>query len=100
MNEYKKRRIRDLLISAVLLLGANLLFCFTAWLLSKYADVNFDQILFQFKSSTEGAHKSLINSAAFRVGFLGCAFTVIGYIAYGFLSGGFAPIMKKFARIS
>ncbi len=96
MTSEKKKRILKLILAAVLFLGANVLFCFTLWLLSKYDDVNFDQILFQAKSSTEGAHKSLINSAAFRVGFLGCAFTVIGYIIYGVLSGAFAPVFKKF----
>ena len=95
MTTEKKKRIVSLIVAAVIYLGANVLFCFTLWLLSKYDDVNFDQILFQFKSSTEGAHKSLINSAAFRVGVLGCAFSVIGYLAYALLSGGMAPFVKK-----
>ncbi len=80
------------MIAGLLLLGGNLLFFFTIWLLSKYDNIDLDQVLFQMKSPASGAHKNLLNSAFLRVGVFGFLSTAIGIVLYLLLSGR----MKKF----
>lgn len=89
----KKKKInKKALIAGLLLLGGNLLFFFTIWLLSKYDNIDLDQVLFQMKSPASGAHKNLLNSAFLRVGVFGFVGTGLCIFLYFVLSGR----IKKF----
>ncbi|MBQ8893306.1 MAG: LTA synthase family protein [Clostridia bacterium] len=86
---------KRLLISALLLLGGNLLFFFTIWLLSKYDQIQLDQVIFQMKSPASGAHKNLLTSAFLRVGVFGFALTGLEIFLYLLLSGRLTELFKK-----
>lgn len=75
-------------LALLLLLSGNFLLFFTIWLFGKYDQPYVDQLIFQLKSSSEGAQTALINSAAIRVGLFGIVLTVIETFAYVFLTGG------------
>ena len=86
---------KRLILSAILLLGGNLLFFFTIWLLSKYDQIQLDQVLFQMKSPASGAHKDLLSSAFFRVGVFGVVLTALEIFLYLLLSGRLKNAFKN-----
>jgi len=57
------------------------------WLTGKYDQVYMDQLIFQLKSSSEGAQGALINSAAIRVGLFGFVLTAAETALYCLLTG-------------
>ena len=63
-------------MTALCLLAGTLVFFLTIWMASKYDKVTLDQFIYAAKSSAAGANRSLINSAAVRVGVLGVAATL------------------------
>lgn len=97
MEESKitKKRIAALICSGVMILAANLLFFLLIWLLNRYDKVQFDQILYQLKSSSIGTNRDLSTGAAFRVGFFGIGLTAIEVLLYVLLSGNFKEKLKK-----
>ena len=54
--------------AAVFLFMADLLIMLTVWLGKNYVQVDFDQLLFQVKTSSEGVHGGLLSSALIQVG--------------------------------
>ena len=86
------------ILATLLLLGGNLLFFFTVWLLSKYDNIDLDQVLFQMKSPASGAHKNLLSSAFFRVGVFGFALTGIEYFLHILLAGKFKKRLQNSTR--
>lgn len=94
----EKKFSKRLLLADLLLLGGNLLFFFTIWLLSKYDNIDLDQVLFQMKSPASGAHKDLLSSAFFRVGVLGFALTAAEIFLYDLLAGRLQKLFKNSAR--
>ncbi len=91
----KKKFNKKALIAGLLLLGGNLLFFFTVWLLSKYDNIDLDQVLFQMKSPASGAHKNLLTSAFLRVGVFGFAATGLEIFLYLLSSG---RLQKRFVK--
>ncbi len=83
----KKKINKKAIIAEILLLGGNLLFFLTIWLLSKYDNIDLDQVLFQMKSPASGAHKNLLTSAFLRVVVFGIVATGLETLLYLLLSG-------------
>lgn len=74
--------------AAVLLLFlSNLLICLMFWMEHTYDQVRLDQILFLFKSTSEGAHSAISASAVFYVGVISVAFTALEAVLYRRLAG-------------
>ncbi len=95
----KKIKInKKALLAGLLLLGGNLLFFLTVWLLSKYDNIDLDQVLFQIKSPASGAHKNLLNSAFLRVGVFGFVATGLEISLYYLLSGRLKTLLQKKAK--
>lgn len=92
--KFSKRAI----LATLLLLGGNLLFFFTVWLLSKYDNIDLDQVLFQMKSPASGAHKNLLTSAFFRVGVFGFGLTGIELLLHTLLTGKFKKRLQNSKR--
>lgn len=84
-NKIHKKQIAAI----ILLLAANLVLFLTIWLMNKYDQVYLDQVIFQMKSSSEGVHNELANSAVIRVGLFGILLTAVEVPLYGLLSGAF-----------
>ena len=94
-NKISKKRIAALICAGIMILGANLLFFLLLWLVNRYDKVQFDQILYQLKSSSTGTHRDLATGAVFRVGFFGFALTGIEIFLYMLLSGNLKKMFKE-----
>lgn len=94
----KKKFSKRLLLADLLLLGGNLLFFCTIWLLSKYDNIDLDQVLFQMKSPASGAHKDLLSSAFLRVGVFGVVLTGLEIFLYYLLAGRLQTLFKNSRR--
>lgn len=82
----------------ILLLGGNLLFLFTIWLLSKYDHILLDQIIYQMKTSAAGANEDLMSSAYVRVILVGILLTTGEYFLWRILAGSIIPWREKFTK--
>ncbi len=94
----KKKINKKLLISAIILFAGNLLLFLTIWMMGKYEKVYFDQFLFQMKSSSQGVHRELANSAVTRVLGLGIISTVVEVLFYRLLSGRMEKLKENSKR--
>jgi len=97
----KKKFHKKLTAAAVLLLLANLLLFLTIWLLQKYDQIYFEQLLYQLKAPSGDVEGSLLSSAYIRVGLFGFAATFIEIMAWLVLSGKVRkklPENKKYRR--
>ena len=77
------------------LVGGNLLFFLTIWLANKYDDVSLDQFVYQLKSSSAGANRSITGSAILRVGVFGLGAAALEILACFICSGYFRETLKK-----
>lgn len=91
----KKKINKKLLCSAIILFAGNLLLFLTIWMMGKYDKVYFDQFLFQIKSSSQGIHRELANSAVTRVLGLGIILTTVEIVLYNFFSGRMKKLQEK-----
>ena len=82
--------------SAVLLIGGNVLFFFTVWLLSKYDQIQLDQVIFQMKTPAAGANRDLMTSAFLRVGVFSALLTVLELFLYLTFTGRLPRLFKRF----
>jgi phosphoglycerol transferase len=90
----KKTLVRSLWI-CLGLVGGNLLFFLTVWLANKYDDVSLDQFIYQMKSSSAGANRSIAGSAVVRVGVFGLGAAAVEILACLVSSGYFREKLKK-----
>ena len=67
--------------AAVFLFLADVLIMLTVWLGQNYVQVDFDQLLFQVKTTSEGVHNGLLSSALIQIGL----FSLIMILAEVFL---------------
>lgn len=93
-RKFKKSHI----LALILLLGGNLLFLFTVWLLSKYDHILLDQILYQMKTSAAGANENLMSSAYVRVILFGVLLTAGDFYLWLFLSGKMENCKQKYQK--
>ncbi len=75
------------ILAIVLLLGGNLLFLLTLWLLNKYDHILLDQVIYQIKTSAAGANQDLLGSAYIQVILYGLLLTGAEIFLYLLLSG-------------
>ena len=74
-------------IAALLLLLTNLLIMLAVWFGQTYVQVDFDQFLFQLKTTSKGLHGQLISSAAIWVGLFSVLLVVSEAKLYQWLTG-------------
>ena len=74
-------------LAIFLLLGGNLLFLLTLWLLNKYDHILLDQVIYQIKTSAAGANQDLLGSAYVQVILFGLLLTALEIFLYLLLSG-------------
>ena len=93
-----RRRALKRAISVCCLLLGNLLFFLTIWLANKYDHVSLDQFIYQLKTSSAGANRSLIGSAYVRVGLFGFLLTALEVFVYLLVNGRLPKLMKWIFR--
>ncbi len=72
-NAYSKKEKT----AALFLLLADILIMLAVWLGQNYDQVDFDQLLFQMKTTSKGVHGALLNSAVIQVGLLSLLLIVL-----------------------
>ena len=73
--------------AALFLFLADVLLMLAVWLEQKYAQVDFDQFLFQFKTTSTGVHSALLGSAIIQVGLFSLLLIVLEVWLYLRLTG-------------
>ena len=94
------KKIAKIVFSVVLLLLANYVFMFMIWILRRYDDVQFDQILYQIKSPIAGTSGGLIGSALGMTLGIGSLIAGVEFLIYFLLAGkitGLGTKIKKYA---
>ena len=97
------RQWAKIIAAAVLLLLANYIFFLMLWVMDRYDDVQFDQILYQIKSPIAGTGGGLIGSALFRIIGVGTIVAGLEVLAYLLLAGKIKALftkLKKYAAYS
>ena len=103
-NQPQKKKLTKkfkakIIFSLIFIIGANLLFMFMMWLISRYdGSLPFDQIWFTFKSPLAGANKDLVGDALQTILINGFSAATIEIGIYFLLAGKIKPLAKKFAR--
>ena len=83
-------------IAALFLFLADVLIMLTVWLGQNYVQVDFDQLLFQVKTTSEGVHEGLLNSALIYVGLFSLLLFLAEVWLYLRLTGrDHLPLIKK-----
>lgn len=76
-----------IVFAAIFVLAANLLFFLMLWIMDRYDDVQFDQILYQLKSPVAGTSGGIVGDAMLRVVLLGTLVAAAEIIIYIFFAG-------------
>ena len=82
-SSYSKKEIT----AAVFLFLANVLIMLTVWLGQNYVQVDFDQLLFQLKTTSKGVHGGLLGSAVIQVGLFSMLLFILEAFLYQWLTG-------------
>ena len=93
-----KKKLAKIITASLLVLLANLLFFLMLWILDRYDEVQFDQILYQIKSPIAGTSGGLIGSAMLRVVLIGSLVAVAEIFVYVILTGKFKEKFSKFKK--
>lgn len=86
--------------AALLLFCANLILFLTLWMGLKYDKINFDQILFNFKSTTAGAQSSLVGSGILMIGVLPVLLTLLEVRLYPLLASSLKSRVLTLASVA
>jgi len=97
-SKLTKKYIAKIIVSCLFVVGANMLFLLMIWILNRYDDVQFDQILYQIKSPAAGTGSGLIGDAMLNVVFAGCLTSAVEIFLYFFLSGRLKGIFGRFKK--
>ena len=93
-----KKQWAKIITASFLVLLANLLFFLMLWIIDRYDDVQFDQILYQIKSPVAGTNDGLIGSAMIRVVLVGSLVAAVEIFIYLILTGKFKEKFAKFKK--
>ena len=93
-----KKQIAKIITASFLVLLANLLFFLMLWIIDRYDDVQFDQILYQIKSPVAGTSGDLIGSAMISVVLVGTLVAAAEVFIYVILTGKFKEKFAKFKK--
>ncbi len=96
-TKLSKKQIAKITASVIITLVATMLFFLMLWIIDRYDDVKFDQILYQIKSPVAGTGGGLIGSALLRVVLLGTLVSCLEITVYFSLCGRFKKYLSKFA---
>ena len=91
-----KKEIVKIVAAIVITLLANMLFFLMIWILDRYDDVQFDQILYQIKSPIAGTGGGLVGNALLRTVGLGALTGTVEILIYLLLAGVFKDKFSKF----
>ena len=97
-QKMSKKHLAKLITACVLVLGANLLFFLLLWILGRYDDVQFDQILYQLKSPVAGTSGTIVWDAILRVVLVGTLIAAFEVLLYFFLAGKLTGWFSSFKR--
>ncbi|MBO7304311.1 MAG: LTA synthase family protein [Clostridia bacterium] len=92
------KKITGIVFAVILLLLAHYIFMLMLWILDRYDDVQFDQILYQIKSPVAGTSGGLIGSALLTVLGIGTLLSAVEIGLYLLISGRLAPHLKRFKK--
>ena len=87
-----------LVFSMIFVTGANMLFLLMLWIINRYDDVQFDQILYQLKSPARGTGSGLVLDAMLKVVLLGAVLAAVEIILYFLLAGKLKCWFGKFKK--
>ncbi len=93
-----KKDTARLVAASILILLANLLFFLMVWIIDRYDEVHFDQILYQLKSPASGTSATIIWDAILRIVVVGVLVAVLEIFLYLFLSGRLADKLKRIQK--
>ena len=91
-----KKHIAKIITACILVLLANLLFFLMLWILDRYDEVQFDQILYQIKSPVAGTSGTILGDAMIRVVLVGTLVAAAQILVYIFFAG---KLNKWFGKI-
>lgn len=94
MIKTKKRRFYYT-TAIICLIGANLLFFLTIWLLDQYDQVTLDQFIYAMKASPAGANRQIAGSAVLEVGVYGIALALVEIYFWKMCNGRFEKRLEK-----
>jgi phosphoglycerol transferase len=94
-GKISKKQIVKTVSAAIILALANMLVLLMFWIMNRYDDVQFDQILYQIKSPIAGTNGDLMSSAIIDVVLGGVLLSGLQVLIYLLLSGKFQRICKK-----
>ncbi len=97
-KKYTKKFIFKIAFATVITAVANMLFLLMLWILNRYDDVQFDQILYQIKSPAAGTGGGLIGDAMLNVVFAGALLAAIEIFIYLSLAGKMGKLFDRFKR--
>ena len=86
-KKHKKRTKVKAVFAMIFTAGANMLFLLMLWILNRYDDVQFDQILYQLKSPAKGTGSGLVLDAMLKVVLLGAVIAAVEILFYFFFAG-------------
>ncbi len=92
-----KKQTAKIIAAYIIAFLANAILFFMIWVLGKYDNVRFDQILYQGITPMTGTSDTLVISAMLRIFGLGALAYIMEIIVYFFLSGRFADKLSRFS---
>ena len=97
-QKQSKKRLAKPIIACILVLAASLLFFFLLWLINRYDDVQFDQILYQMKAPVSGTSSTIVVDAIVRIGLFGILVATAEILLYLLLAGKLGIWLGKSKR--
>ena len=97
-NKLTKKFKAKMVFAAIFVLLANLLFFLMLWILDRYDDVQFDQILYQIKSPVAGTSGGIVGDAMLRVVLVGTLVAAMEIFVYIFFAGKLKCWFGKFKK--
>ena len=91
-----KKYIARIVVACALVLVASLLFFFLLWLIDRYDDVQFDQILYSLKAPVSGTSSGIVVDAIVRIFLVGIVVAAAEILLYLFIAGRLERWLGKF----
>ena len=95
-KKQKRRRIIRISVASLIVVCANLIFFFMNWIINRYDDVQFDQILYQAKSPIVGSNGDLVANALIETVLVGVIVAAVEIAIYILLTGILKDKLSKF----
>ena len=93
-----KKRIAKPTAACILVLASSLLFFLLLWLIDRYDNVQFDQILYQLKSPASGTSPGIVVDALLRIVLAGIVVAAVVILFYLLIAGKLGRWLGRFKR--